>query len=446
MTRATPFAAAQRTASAGPIPASPIRASRQARNAHSRLESMQSSLGNQGMLKLISGGVLQRKLTINQPGDAYEQEADRVAETVMRTPSPPATRARVTATGPAAGLQRCSCGKSAGGSEQCEECKTQSMHRKENVVGSQATGSSGALAPSIVHDVLRSPGRPLDAATRSFMEPRFGRDLSGVRIHTDPRAAESARAVNALAYTVGEHIAFDSAQDSLESYAGKQTLAHELAHVIHQSKGQRLLQRLIRTSEVHCTAADAGVANPNPFSADRRASTLLDNAIQIIDRAQAARVANPADPDVVAVGNALHTAFRLDPASNDTWTLGPPNVRLPVIRRRVQAVKEYIDSVVFTVHCFPVGGGPGAMPCGTCPANGREAYTCPGDVTDIALCPPFWADNLNQRARALAHEVFHITFGFINDWGSPDVHNAHCYAQFVALLNGFNSPAGFRCH
>jgi hypothetical protein len=156
------------------------------------------------------------------------------------------------------------------------------------------------------------------------------------------------------------------------------------------------------------------------------------------------RAVNPADPDVVAVGNALHTAFLLDPANDDTWTLGPPNVRLPVIQRRLEAAKSYIDSVVFTINCFPVGG-PGAMACGTCDP-GDEAFTCAGNVTDIALCPPFWASSLNQRGRILAHEVFHITFGFIEDWGNPYVHNAHCYAQFVALLNGFNSPAGFRCH
>jgi len=72
-------------------------------------------------------------------------------------------------------------------------------------------GNAGvAQVPPIVHDVLRSSGQPLDAGTRAFFEPRFGHDLSRVRVHTDQRAAESARAVDALAYTVGKNIVFGS--------------------------------------------------------------------------------------------------------------------------------------------------------------------------------------------------------------------------------------------
>lgn len=100
--------------------------------------------------------------------------------------------------------------------------------------------SSGAsetdTAPSIVHDVLRSPGRPLDSATRNFMEPRFGQDFSGVRVHSDARAAESARAVNALAYTVGSDIVFDQGQLAANP-AGNRLLAHELSHVVQQTGG-----------------------------------------------------------------------------------------------------------------------------------------------------------------------------------------------------------------
>jgi hypothetical protein len=91
-------------------------------------------------------------------------------------------------------------------------------------------------APPIVHDVLRSPGQPLDATTRAFMEPRFGHDFSSVRVHTDSRAAESARAVNALAYTVGSSIAFDTGYYRPDSTASQQLIAHELTHVVQQSQ------------------------------------------------------------------------------------------------------------------------------------------------------------------------------------------------------------------
>src|SRR5262249_51739086 len=82
--------------------------------------------------------------------------------------------------------------------------------------------------------VLRSPGRPLDASTRAFIEPRFGHDFSQVRVHTDTRAAESARSVNALAYTVGRNVVFGAGQYAPQSYAGRRLIAHELTHVIQQ--------------------------------------------------------------------------------------------------------------------------------------------------------------------------------------------------------------------
>jgi hypothetical protein len=88
--------------------------------------------------------------------------------------------------------------------------------------------------PPIVHDVLRSPGQSLDANSRAFMEPRFGHDFSGVRVHADARAAESARAVNALAYTVGRDVVFGVGQYAPSTSYGQRLLAHELTHVAQQ--------------------------------------------------------------------------------------------------------------------------------------------------------------------------------------------------------------------
>ncbi len=85
-----------------------------------------------------------------------------------------------------------------------------------------------------VHEVLRSPGQPLDATTRAFMEPHFGHDFSGVRVHTDVKAAESARAVNALAYTVGSDVVFGNGHYVPQSNEGRRLMAHELTHVVQQ--------------------------------------------------------------------------------------------------------------------------------------------------------------------------------------------------------------------
>lgn len=104
-------------------------------------------------------------------------------------------------------------------------------------------------APLIVHDVLRSPGQPLDAAIRASFEPRFGQDFSHVRVHTDAKAAKSAQAVNALAYTVGKDIAFGAGQYVPGTKEGKRLMAHELTHVIQQTRhqGQRA-ERLLNNA------------------------------------------------------------------------------------------------------------------------------------------------------------------------------------------------------
>jgi hypothetical protein len=136
-------------------------------------------------------------------------------------------------------LQRkCACGGSGGTGGECEECKQKemSLQKASAAVGPRADGGVRPTVPPIVHEVLGSPGRPLDAATRAFMEPRFGHDFSKVRVHSDERAAESARAVNALAYTVGDHVAFGAGQYAPGSGAGRKLLTHELVHVVQQSR------------------------------------------------------------------------------------------------------------------------------------------------------------------------------------------------------------------
>jgi hypothetical protein len=111
------------------------------------------------------------------------------------------------------------------------------MHMPKGILQCKSLNDSEHTeVPPIVHDVLNSPGQPLDENTRLFMESRFGHDFSNVRVHTDSKAAESAQAVNALAYTVGKNIAFDAGQYTPTTNSGKQLLAHELAHVMQQKQ------------------------------------------------------------------------------------------------------------------------------------------------------------------------------------------------------------------
>jgi hypothetical protein len=131
-------------------------------------------------------------------------------------------------------LQRkCACGGSPGASGECAECQKEKLQRK---AGSAARTPA---VPPLVHEVLRSPGQPLGNEVRAFLEPHFGHDFSRVRVHTDERAAESARAVNALAYTVGRDVVFGSGQYSPETRDGRHLLAHELTHVVQQRSATR---------------------------------------------------------------------------------------------------------------------------------------------------------------------------------------------------------------
>jgi hypothetical protein len=93
--------------------------------------------------------------------------------------------------------------------------------------------------PPAVHDVLKSPGEPLDGSTRQLMEGRFHHNFANVRVHSDDGAAESARSIHALAYTLGDHIAFAKGRYAPATATGARLLAHELAHVVQQTGGMR---------------------------------------------------------------------------------------------------------------------------------------------------------------------------------------------------------------
>jgi len=131
----------------------------------------------------------------------------------------------------------CSCGGTSGSGGECAECKAKSEAGAESVQReSTHRDAKGANdAPAIVHDVLKSTGKALDSTTRTSMEPHFGQDFSGVRVHTDAKAAESARAVHAHAYTVGNNVVFGSGKYAPGTSAGSALLAHELTHVVQQS-------------------------------------------------------------------------------------------------------------------------------------------------------------------------------------------------------------------
>jgi outer membrane protein OmpA-like peptidoglycan-associated protein len=172
---------------------------------------LQQMVGNQAVQQLLQASAsvnLQPKFKVSAPGDSYEQEADRVADQVLQMPDEEVERKQDVAVSGPARIERSAAGSSSGG------------------------------------------GQPLSDSVRSYFEPRFGEDFSQVRLHTDERAAQSAQGLGASAYTLGQDVVLGEGQYAPETVEGRQLLAHELAHVVQQSKGESdnmIQRRLIAT-------------------------------------------------------------------------------------------------------------------------------------------------------------------------------------------------------
>ena len=207
-----------------------------ARSSSSRnpLLELQRSIGNQAIQRLTSSPFIQTKLQVSAPEDESEQEADRVADTVMRMPEPTVSRQAV--------VQPVSSHIKPLAQRACDKCEDEKQQDQAEA-GEMVHRESGAqtAAPRVTNSVaanihaLNGGGSPLSNTTRAFFEPRFGADLSQVRVHTDSRAAATADSINARAFTVGNNIAFGPGRYAPHSHEGRQLLAHELTHVVQQS-------------------------------------------------------------------------------------------------------------------------------------------------------------------------------------------------------------------
>jgi len=218
---------------------------------------------------------IQTKLSISEPGDLYEQEADRVADQVMRMADPTLTKSSIDSTPThALSIQR-----------KCATCEDEEELQRKPNDSHHETPSSGL---DRVAATLRQGGRPLDLTTRGYFEPRFGTDFSAVRVHTNSQAVESARSVNAHAYTVGHDVVFNNGQYAPQSDSGKRLLAHELTHVVQQrSAPAESIQRMCPPPEQlgdveppqPCIQDDPAFLAPDYFSTPLRFCFDSDNLI-----------------------------------------------------------------------------------------------------------------------------------------------------------------------
>jgi len=313
-----------------------------------------------------SGPFFQPQLTVNTPGDAYEQEADEVADSVMRMQEGDAPIVQRMPLTPVGDVQR-----------KCANCEQEEEQAQRKETGSDSAG--GKAAPGIVGDVLSSgAGRPMEAPTRQFMESRFGQDFSNVRIHTDSRAADSASAIQAKAYTSGRDIVFGAGQYQPESSSGKRLLAHELAHVGQQGGGgmkQPPAESIMRYA--NCSQAITG---------DAQFEVKIDNALR--------RAIN-------FVGVAISALRTHDVNDRNYMQALSRHFADPNRAQRQQILSTFRDilsdlQTETNFRCDP--------PHPTSP--NAQAYWIETDDL-IHINPPFFQRSINCRAIILIHEAAH---------------------------------------
>lgn len=188
---------------------------------------LQRTVGNRAVESLFRSDAIQAKLEVGRPDDIYEQEADRVAEQVMRMTDPAVQRGPLSVS-PLA--------------------KQENPGNGETLQAKNHSADVPLVTPETEPSInsLKGGGEPLDAQTLAFFESRFQQDFSGVRIHADANAAHSAQAVKAKAFTYGNSIVFGSGHYAPSTEQGRTLLAHELAHVVQQnnaSSSERMLSR-----------------------------------------------------------------------------------------------------------------------------------------------------------------------------------------------------------
>lgn len=257
-----------------------------------------------------AAGVIQTKLAIGMPGDQDEQDADRISDKIMQIPEPQSQRGHDLGGGPA----------------QHPREQPGSKDERLQTKRVQASDTAQHVAPPIVQKVSRTPGQPLDPPVRAFMEPRFGRDLSAIRVHTDRQASEATRSVNALAYTAGSHIVFGEGRYLPESPDGRRLLAHELAHVIQQGERGGALSD---SQTAHGGSAHSIQRKPD-------------------DKKPAVKPAAPAPKKVIQKG----LSRTLYVVSNDVWEKLPEAVRTSALQQlntQFAFVGEAKDEKAFSI-------------------------------------------------------------------------------------------------
>jgi len=336
---------------------------------HSLISKKEASTQNNGSRSFFSPAFIQTKLTIGQPNDKYEQEADNMADQVMR----------MSQNGPAIQTQCAGCEAE----EKMQPKRIQKMGMDEEKMQTKAlmrkAEGGGGVATQALSNQLSSTkggGSPLPNSTNGFMSNAFDNDFSNVKVHTDGNAVQMNQGLNARAFTHGSDIYFNKGEYSPNTSDGKRLLAHELTHVVQQGGGEKI-QRL--GGNPGCTAAER-----------RRMHQAIFNARGWM--LKALRELGAATPSAKLI-RSLRRNF------GPTYGV---TVNIPLIRRRVRRVYREISTIPFScdhgVDPICVGGS-----CGFSVAGSHAATICSNTTI------PAGGDFV-YAAGCVLHESFHAAF------------------------------------
>lgn len=341
----------------------------------------------------------QCKLTVGEPGDEYERQADTMTNTVMNM-------------SPGNFVQR-KCAH-------CEEEEKKQVQRKtgDNTSFMQARSDTGHAVPPVLAESIQSSqgkGASMDSATASFMSERFGTDFSRVKLHTGSDAVQMSRDLNARAFTVGNDIYFNEGEYQPGSDKGKQLLAHELTHTLQQNGGiNKKIQKL--GANPGCTPAEIRQIHQAIFDARgwiRNALTKLESS-------------------------PLHR--RVIPALRRNF--GPTygvEANIPLIAGRIRAAFRTLG--IMEVACDTPGttDACAANHCGWAVAGSDAVTICTNPTSTLDIAAPF-------AIHCILHESFHAAMSFMtvdhykDDAGYPGAAtdpllNADSYTHLVRELS-----------
>jgi hypothetical protein len=371
---------------------------------------------------------LQSKPRIGPADDHYERQADRVADTVMLMPATGALGFSIERITPLVQRQPIE-------EEEEEEIQTSSLQgqtleeEEEDMLMKRVPGGSGPARARLTGTHGRG-GEPLPATERAFFEPRLGFDFSSVRIHTGSAAAASARAVGAKAYTVGRRVVFGAGQWAPGTADGRRLIAHELTHVVQQSRSGIPPTRVQRQPR-GCTHAVTGVA-------DRARRPAREIAIS---HRLAADWASTALNQLEALLRGDRTPMFVRPSLNFHFSR-PGRRRIQLIRNVYRLIVRRLNRGTRIYHCNTERSDPCLRCGGRAEPGGIIACSfCPSTTDFTRICPVFFTTDETERAITLVHEAAHAAgaCGDAPPWrpgypGRNPANNAFSYEGFARTV------------